>query len=82
MQVTYIIMIVKIQSINQNVNNCQLVSHISTFYDWFQVEIDSNNPHCNYQVRPHLSPWFSAACVFALVHRNHFCHLYQQNKSF
>ena len=27
------------------------------------------------------SPWFSAACTAAIVHRNYFFHLYQQNKS-
>ena len=27
------------------------------------------------------SPWFSAACAAAIVHRNHFFRLYQQNKS-
>ena len=34
-----------------------------------------------YQVKPHSSPWFSAACAAAIVHRNHFFCLYQQNKS-
>ena len=29
----------------------------------------------------HSSPWFSAACAAAIDHRNHFFHLYQQNKS-
>ena len=29
----------------------------------------------------HLSPWFSAACVANIVHRNNFFCLYQQNKS-
>ena len=38
-------------------------------------------PHRKYQVKPHLSPWFSAACAAAIVHRNHFFRLYQQNKS-
>ena len=33
------------------------------------------------QVKPHSSPWFSAACAAAIVHRNHFFCLYQQNKS-
>ena len=37
--------------------------------------------HRKYQVKPHSSPWFSAACAAAIVHRNHFFHLYQQNKS-
>ena len=30
---------------------------------------------------PHLSPWFSAACAAAIVHRNHFFRLYQRNKT-
>ena len=34
-----------------------------------------------YRVNPHTSPWFSAACTTAIVHRNHFFHLYQQKKS-
>ena len=34
-----------------------------------------------YQVQPHSSPWFSAACAAAIVHRNHFFCLHQQNKS-
>ena len=38
-------------------------------------------PHRKYQVKPHASPWFSAAFAAAIVHRNHFFHLYQQNKS-
>ena len=37
--------------------------------------------HHKYQVKPHLSPCFSAACAAAIVYRNHFFHLYQQNKS-
>ena len=31
--------------------------------------------------KPPLSPRFSAACASAIVHRNHFFCLYQQNKS-
>ena len=37
--------------------------------------------HCKYQIKPHSSQWFSAACAAAIVHRNHFFRLYQQNKS-
>ena len=50
--------------------------------EWVQVRIDVYIPHRKYQVKPHSSPWFSAACTAAIVHRNHFffC-LYQQNKS-
>ena len=28
--------------------------------------------HHKYQVKTHLSPWFSAACAAVIVHRNHF----------
>ena len=31
--------------------------------------------------RSSLSHWFSAACTTGIVHRNHFFHLFQQNKS-
>ena len=33
-----------------------------------------------YHVKPHSSPWFSAACAAAIVHRNHFFCLYQRFK--
>ena len=49
--------------------------------EWVQVGIDGYIPHHKYQVKPHSSPWFSAACAVAIVHRNHFFRLYQQNKS-
>ena len=52
------------------------------FCEWVQVGIDVYIPHHKYQVKPHSSPWFSAACAAAIVHRNHFLRLYQQNKSF
>ena len=53
----------------------------SEFCECVQVGIDVYIPHRKYQVKPHSSPWFSAACAAAIVHRNHFFHLYQQNKS-
>ena len=53
----------------------------SEFCEWVQVAIDVYMPHHKYQVKPHSSPWFSAACAATIVHRNHFFHLYQQNKS-
>ena len=53
----------------------------SEFYVWVQVRIDVYIPLHKYQVKPHSSPWFSAACAAAIVHRNHFFHLYQKNKS-
>ena len=46
----------------------------SEFCEWVQVGIDVYIPHRKYQVKPHSSPWFSAACVAAIVHRNHVFH--------
>ena len=51
------------------------------FCEWVQVGIDVYIPHCKYQVKPDSSPWFSAVCAAAIVHRNHSFCLYQQNKS-
>ena len=53
----------------------------SEFCEWFQVGIDVYIPHRKYQVKPHSSPWFSAACAAAIVHRNHFFRSYQREKS-
>ena len=53
----------------------------SEFCEWVQVGIDVYIPHRKYQVKPHSTPWFSAACAAAIVPRNHFFRLYQQNKS-
>ena len=32
-------------------------------------------------IKPHLSPWFLAACAAAIIYRNNIFCLYQQNKS-
>ena len=53
----------------------------SEFCEWVQVGIGVYIPHRKYQVKPHSSPWFSAACAAAIVHRNHFFRLYQREKS-
>ena len=53
----------------------------SEFCEWVQVGIEVYIPHRKYQVKPHSSPWFSAACAAPIVYRNHFFRLYQQNKS-
>ena len=53
----------------------------SEFCEWVEVGIDVYIPHRKYQVKPHSSPWFSAACAAAIVHRNHFFCLYQREKS-
>ena len=49
-------------------------------FEWVQVGIDVYIPRCKCQVKLHSSPWFSAACAVATVHRNLFFPLYQQNK--
>ena len=53
----------------------------SEFCEWVQVGIDVYIPHRKSQVKPHSSPWFSASCAAAIVHRNNFFHLYQEDKS-
>ena len=53
----------------------------SEFCEWVQVGIDVYIPHKKYQVKPHSSPWISAACAAVIVHRNHFFCLYQREKS-
>ena len=53
----------------------------SEFCEWVQVGIDVYIPLRKYQVKPHSSQWFSAACPAAIVHRTHFSHLYQREKS-
>ena len=50
----------------------------SEFCEWVQIGIDVYIPHRKYQVKPHSSPWFSAACTAAIVHGNHFFRLYQR----
>ena len=53
----------------------------SEFCQWVQVGIHVYIPHRKYQVKLHSSPWFSAACATAIVHRNHFFCFYQREKS-
>ena len=53
----------------------------SEFCEWIRVGIDVYIPHRKYWVKPHSSPWFSASCAAATVHRNHFFRLYQKDKS-
>ena len=51
------------------------------FVSGFRVGIGVYILHHKHQVKPHTSPWFSAACAAAIVHRNNFFRLDQQNKS-
>ena len=41
------------------------------FCEWVQVGIDVCITQCKYQVKPHSSPWFSAAFSTAIVYRDH-----------
>ena len=54
----------------------------SEFCEQVQVGIDVYIPYRKYQVKPHLSPWFSTACAAAIAHRSHCFCLYQKDKSF
>ena len=56
-------------------------SAASEFCEWVQVGIDAYIPHIKYQVKPRSSPWISAACAAAILHRNNFFRLYQREKS-
>ena len=51
------------------------------FVSGFRLELKYMS-HQKYQVKLYSSPWFSAACAAAIVHRNFFFHLYQKDKSF
>ena len=53
----------------------------SEFCERVQVGTDVYIPPQKYQIKPHSSPWFSVACAAAIVHRNHFFHLHQKDKS-
>ena len=54
--------------------NSVLLLLLVTFVSGFRLEL------MYVSFNPHSSPWFSAACAAARVHRNHFFCLYQQNK--
>ena len=60
--------------------NSVLLLVLLNFVNWFMLELMyiSLIPH---QVKPHSSSWFSASSTAAIVHRNHFFRLNQQNKS-
>ena len=64
-----------------SLNSVLLLLAAKEFCGRVQVGIDVYIPHGKYQVNPHSSPWFSAAYAAAIVHRNHFFSLYQQNES-
>ena len=53
----------------------------SEFCEWVRVGIDVYKPHRKYQAKPRSSPWFSASCAAAIVHRNDFFRWYQKDES-
>ena len=65
----------------EDIFNLSASAAASEFCEGVQVGIDVYIPHRKYQVKPHSSPWFSATCAAAIVHRNHFFRLYQKDKS-
>ena len=60
--------------------NSVLVLLPMNFVSGFRLEL-MYIPHRKYQVKPHSSSWFSAACAAAIAHTDHVFCLYQQNKS-
>ena len=65
----------------KDIFNISASAAASEFCELVQVGMDVYIPHHKHQVKPHSSPWFSAACAAAIIHRNHFFRLYQQSKS-
>ena len=65
----------------EDTSNVSASAAACEFCEWVQVGIDVYIPDRKFQVKPHSSPWFSAAGAAVIVHRNHFFRLYQQNKS-
>ena len=65
----------------EDIFNLSASADASEFIEWVQVGINVLIPHRNYHVKPHSSPFFSAVCAAAIVHRNHFFRFHQQNKS-
>ena len=47
--------------------------------DTFKLNVSAASEFCEfdfkYQIKPHSSPWFSAACAATIVCRNRFFHL-------
>ena len=56
----------------KNVFKLSASAAVSEFCEWVQVGIDVYIPHHKYQIKPHSSPWFSAACTAAIVYGNHY----------
>ena len=60
--------------------NCssEIASQLS---DWIFVGMETYIPSKTYQQKPNSQPWFTPECAAAIAHRNHFFHLYHQNRT-
>ena len=56
----------------------KIASHVS---DWIVDGMECYIPSKTYQLKPNSQPWFTPECAAAIAHRNHFFHLYHQNRS-
>ena len=62
----------------EDIFNLDTSAGARAFCEWVQVGIDVYILHRICQVKPHSSPYFTAACV---AHRHHFFCLYEKDKS-
>ena len=80
-------------SIDFSINSKQDVSFRCVAYDYSRADGDGLHDHLRdvpwesiFKLCASLlntsNPWFPAACAATIVHRNHFLHLYHQNKYF
>ena len=53
----------------------------SQLSDWILVGMETYIPSKTYQQKPNSQPWFTPECAAAIAHRNHFFHLYHQNRT-
>ena len=65
----------------EDIFNLSASAAAGEFCEWVQVVLEVYISHRKYQVKPHSSPWFSAASADPIVYRNHFFCLYKQNKT-
>ena len=56
----------------------EAASYIS---EWILDGMDIFIPSKKYQQRPNSQPWYTPECAAAIAHRNHFFHVFRQNRS-
>ena len=56
---------------------CKAATYIS---EWIIDGMNCFIPSKKFQQRPNSQPWFTPECAAAIAHRNHFFHVYQQNR--